>query len=340
MSVLLREREGANERIQIPSPFVDPVEEARVSYTLFHRKSDTHDSPEASRYSLVRRMYPHAARLPANSLILDLGSGRQAVEETYINYLRSRYGKRALPRSGIVTVDIADLEKDQLVGESPHVQASGHSLPFPDGTFPLEISNLALDFMPDEAKDELFRVAKPGAFVFLNLHHPNLIPPDLDLDLHILQRKMSKRIRYRGVPSLNQMRLHDLLLHKRFLRDNSMLFEDATAIQKSFEKHGFEVARVGLAQDMSEMWWEVDMRKPNPDKQRGELIAQFIANQRNKTDHSDTQKDRTLSELSKYCRGRDLTRFMARLRENPANSTSLVESLLKNMVNSEKVVKN
>ncbi len=252
------------EALSIPNPHENPREESRVSYSLYYRINEEHDSPYKSRKSLVQRLYPHALTLSYNSWILDIGSGRQAVEEEYNAYTRQQLQK-GLPvtQCRIATLDIADLNQDQLVGNGiPHVQASGDKLPFPDGIFPIVISNMAFDFMPSESKQELYRVLTPGGRVFLNLHHPSLISPDLYYLLNMQRRKIKNKMSFGKSVTIQDQLTMDGLLYRDYLRANGILYSSPEAIRNDFERYGFLVESVNLKNDTRKnKWWEVEMRK-------------------------------------------------------------------------------
>jgi len=168
----------------IPHPGYNPDGESRAFYSLYYnyhgrnRKNNIlenrEDSPDESRGSLLRRVYPFISSLPKESFVLDLGAGRQIFEREY----EETYGNK--PTCQIFTLDIASIQSDRLLAEGyPHVQATGRSLPLRDEQFDAVISNMAFDFMLPEALPELRRVAKSGASVFLNLHHPSLVKYDI-----------------------------------------------------------------------------------------------------------------------------------------------------------------
>jgi len=210
------------------------------SYANYSYKSD---SPEQSRISLLKNSRMLISELNESDCVLDLGAGKQVFERQYFN----AYGK---PSCNIVTLDIAELDKYQLlVGgheRTTHIIANGAILPFNHDVFSLIISNMALDFMPDSAKKEVYRVLKPGGHALINLHHPFLIPDNID-DL-LNNRKLKEGCRIR-------------LEFWKYLKEHGILFESSEKIRGTFTNYGFTVDKIAEVGDGRDKWWEVELNK-------------------------------------------------------------------------------
>lgn len=211
-------------------------------YSNLYRGEANSDSPEQTKTSLLERSASHILSLREDDVIIDIGSGPQIIPRQLKSY--------GHPKCRIVTVDMADIPKHKLLmrdrSNVAHVRADGSKLPFQDESFSLAVSNMALDIMPREAIPELSRVLKPGAKAFLNLHHPFLIPENLDELL--LDPKIKK----------NQKRALDFWQH---LKKNGILFNNQAEIVNSFASAGFNIVRVEEANNSSDKWWEVDLVK-------------------------------------------------------------------------------
>lgn len=247
----------------IPNPFTDPVAEARESYSRYYAIIEEPDSPPMSRRSLIERLYPHTVTLPVHKWILDIGAGRQVLEQEYDAYLDK---KGIWSHCEIITLDIANLKAAQLLGGGfPHVQASGDLLPFPDNTFPLVVSNMALDFMSPQAKKELYRVVEAGGRVFLNLHHPSLAygSDDLRREFHsLLKRAQYRKTNGRPLTDRHLLRLA-AVAHRMYMAKTNRYYSSKMHIAEDFSLAGFRVERTAFNEDNEgNKWWEVDMVKP------------------------------------------------------------------------------
>jgi len=247
--------------VDIPQPKRNPDGEAQVYYTLYYNcainnrknvlQEHIEDSPGKSRSSLIERVYPYISSLRKDSLVLDLGAGRQIFEKEY----EDKYGK---PECDIITLDIAKIPKERLLAKDyQHVLATGRALPFKNETFAALISNMAFDFMLPETLTQLHRVIKQGAWIFLNLHHPSLTDYDIDTEIARLNRQMKykKNIKPQKILQLAVYQYH------KHLRDNRLLFETEDQIRKVFGIGGFEVKGIEIKSDQNNKWWEVDLRK-------------------------------------------------------------------------------
>lgn len=250
----------------MPRPGYNPDGESYAFYTGYYNLSGRNrknkewenrdDSPDESRASLIKRIHPFINSLSPESIVLDLGAGRQIFETEYEN----NYGK---PPCRIISMDIASIPKDRLLADGyPHIQASGRQMPFPNGKFDAVISNMAFDFMLPEALPELHRVAKIGASIFLNLHHPTLLQYNIDAELSRIARKMRYQTLSRKTNNEKIRLKRAVFLHHKHLKDNRLLFETTEQIEEYFNEGGFEVKSVEIKSDPSDKWWEVDLIKP------------------------------------------------------------------------------
>lgn len=236
------------ETLQRPSPIVtaeQPSAPPRLDLfygNLFQREKS--DSPDLSRVSMARRMRNAFADLGTSDAVLSLGSGPQSVERQYL----SAFGPMPLR---MVTLDFAKIESARLLAKRKnisHIRASGESLPFPDGSFSGVTSNMALDFMKDQAIEELARVTRRGGHLMINLHHPDMVK---DCDNQFKRGEITK----------------DVYEQWKYLKDNKRLYENEEEIRQKFERFGFQAVRVSLAIDDKipwhvDKWWEVDLIKP------------------------------------------------------------------------------
>lgn len=226
---------------------------------------NTNDSPAESRKSILKR-FLEGTNLTSSSIVLDLGAGRQIVEAE----LEADKTRRFIPDFTMITLDNAEIPSDQLLiniffpertTRYPHLIADAANLPIQNNSLDAAISNMALDFMPEEAKFELFRVLKPNAPLFLNLHHPKLIPENLDQEIANIKRKIFQRSQRGGRTRSVHKRINEVLSHHKWLRENNCLFENPNQIQNAFEQVGFTVSNINLKTDKQDVWWEVDMIK-------------------------------------------------------------------------------
>jgi len=125
---------------------------------------------------------------------------------------------------------------------------------------------MALDFMPPEAMGELWRILNPGAHAFVNLHHPTIIPSDLDSQITKFNRKAMHKMVHGKELTLREVLTKLVLIHKAYLRDNNKLFQTEQQIVAAFCSYGFTVERVALGgSPIHDRWWEVDLFKPRED---------------------------------------------------------------------------
>lgn len=222
----------------------DPSRHLIDFYSKAYRKRKS-DSPKQSRASLLRRSIPHILSLAADKLMLDLGAGRQVFEKQFIQ----RYGT---PKCRVITVDFADISAKKLLMKDEknvfHIRADGSELPFANESVFLVVSNMALDLMPKKTFVELYRVLESGAHAILNLHHPFLIPDNINELLS--NPRMSKSEK-------------SVLVFWDYLKTNDVLFKNLNEIMSAFSSVGFQVQSAKQARDPgpTDKWWEVDLVK-------------------------------------------------------------------------------
>lgn len=238
------------------------MSEIKGFYDLLYQ-NDFEDSPEQSRVSIATRTYQALQLLPKDALALDVGSGIQVTQNLY----KKMFG---MPAQRLITMDFAEGEgenpeasfkKRLLAPEFEHVIANGKYMPFSDEAFSLLVSNMALDFMPVETLSEIHRILKPDAKVILNMHHPNLIPEDLNKQISKFERKMEHRRGSKRPLRRAQIMRRAVLNQMKALRDEGILYDSAEKITGTFEPLGFSIDRLEEVSDGKEIWWEVEMTK-------------------------------------------------------------------------------
>jgi len=160
----------------------------------------------------------------------------------------------------IITVDNATIPRKRLLVQGRqhkktfipppvyHINADSVHLPFAHETFQIAISNMALDFMPRETIDELYRVMQPNAHIFLNLHHPDLIYGELS----------------KFEPRFNELQpsQQETVLFWRYLVDQQMLYHSEDECLNVFQERGFQINHIRQNQEgymTNDKWWEIDM---------------------------------------------------------------------------------
>lgn len=221
-------------------------------YTDYYRVL-REDSTPVSRKSLSIRLrnYLGVSHLK-DGFLLDLGSGRQILEKEYRGI-----SKIPIPLK-VVTLDIADIDKRKLLApyrmQASHIQGNGVALPFDDKKFSVIVSNMALDFMLPQARDEVRRTLAENGRIFLNLHHPSLY--DL-IDIYGSREGLNKSA-------------EDTLEFWRFLRKKDVLYRSYNQISESFSTLGFEIIHFKLGTELRDngnlpkyvnKWWEVDLER-------------------------------------------------------------------------------
>lgn len=239
----------AVETLHTPGPIVtreQPTPAPRIDdfYTSLYQSGEKSDSPDKSRVSMARRMRVQFGELGPDDSVVSLGSGPQVIERQYLSAYRDMTWKT-------VTLDFAQIVAKKLLAKKQninHTTAKGEFLPFQNESFSGAISNMALDFMPERAFAEIYRVLKPGSPVIVNLHHPDMIPDNLE--------ELNKN------GEINP----DVYNQWKYLKENNILFSSPEQIRDKFQRYGFRVERVALSneRDLSheDKWWEVDLIKP------------------------------------------------------------------------------
>lgn len=259
-----------------PTVAAGVIDAQHAHYSLFYETNVSDTSPE-SRRSIIIRLNGAIPGMRRGGVILNLGSGRQPLEDEHIK----EFGVPGIVYSetgayvhayNFLTVDHAALDEDQLLArEAPHVshiRASGDKLDMiADASIDIAISNLALDFMPREAVAELYRVLVPGGKVFLNLSNSRLVTSDnLDDSFARLNKKMFGNKWNRRKPQKTKDVQELLMLrNRRMLRDAHWLFEDKDQIRNAFTAYGFSVTCITPFQEQDKdrsRLWEVDLQKP------------------------------------------------------------------------------
>lgn len=238
----------------------ETVKLVRDHYTSVYG-TEKEDSPDSSRTTLRRHLRSISENLSSSDYVLDLGAGRQIFEKNYTQ----AYGE---PNFNFVTLDVAHITYGKLLSRSKnqHVRASGDHLPFADESIAVVVSSMALDFMPKEVVNELFRVMEPNARALITLHHRDLVDSKLD------------SFKRRGRLGVGKARVKNFF---EYLKQNDVLFGSSEQIDTLFEESGFIVSNVQLASDLHDKWWNVDLQK----KSRALLEAEKAAKQRTTCDH-------------------------------------------------------
>lgn len=208
-------------------------------------KREKHDSPEASRISMANSII-NALHLAQSRLVLNIGSGPQSLEKQVLTG-RSQHVTNLLKTFQFVTLDLSYIETHNLLcrfkNNVSHVNADAEYLPFPNHTFGMGISNLAIDFARWSALSELSRVMIPGSPLLINFHHPQMIPEDLEnanLDEPVKE--------YWG-----------------YLRKNRQLFESTEQIEYELTAAGFFAIKTefvcALEGLTKQYWWQTSAFK-------------------------------------------------------------------------------
>ncbi|MFQ5493288.1 MAG: class I SAM-dependent methyltransferase [Candidatus Dojkabacteria bacterium] len=169
-------------------------------------------------------------------------------------------------RHDYTTLDLADIEPTRLLANRylnniytdgsktynrMHIQANALALPLPTEAFHVVYSNHAIDFATvseqtgpiTAALHEANRVLVPGGYAIFYFHHPEMIATDLS-----------------AIANTSTGR------YWKYLRDNSILFENEDQIRKHMSEAGFVDIEVvyfkeGNIPSVGDQWWEVTARK-------------------------------------------------------------------------------
>lgn len=207
------------------------------NYTNLYRSSEKHDSPDFSRLNMTHTIAELFCNSTSPKRILDIGSGRQALEKQfYITYHNQPWFKYL----SITSLDFADIAGDKLLCDKienvNHIRGNGLFLPFGDNTFDAVVSNLAIDLMPHKAFAEASRVLNPQGYAIFNFHHPSL--------LDIMPTDDSVKLAY-----------------WKYLKENKILFENFDQIVQTLSEKGLRVEDVERDNDGTDRWWVVLARK-------------------------------------------------------------------------------
>lgn len=201
--------------------------------------------PEGSNSSLLRKGQQMMETLPDGSHILDLGSGNFY----FARLLQAHYKLHHAPppHVRIISVDYARLVKPPHLKTSA-VRADGAKLPFKDSVFEAVVSNLAMDYMGENAIADLLRVLKPGAKAFINLMQEGMLPSTLSR-INLSELTIRQRDTYDAC---------------KYLADNRLLYNTAYPLQQKYESHGFKVHSLAMGDSQTkDKWWELEVQKPN-----------------------------------------------------------------------------
>ncbi|MFH1833206.1 MAG: methyltransferase domain-containing protein [Candidatus Levyibacteriota bacterium] len=236
---------GVLEKPKLPHP----THEIAAYYTGKYNSAEKSDSPELARINLIKMAFPYLLSFRQSDRVLDIGAGKQILERQLRNYFKNKAGRPL--QIPIVTLDVANIKYRKLLEKKQknihHVLARSEKLPIPDESIALVISSMALDLMPDEAIAEVFRVLKPCSHALITLHHPALIPNDLEE----LLKKQNVRASERRVYEIWD-----------YLIKNQKLSSDMNTIANRLNKYGFNIATINEARDEKDTWWEIDLIKP------------------------------------------------------------------------------
>ncbi|MEV4566189.1 class I SAM-dependent methyltransferase [Nonomuraea sp. NPDC049419] len=123
-----------------------------------------------------------AARPHSGDRVLDVGCGT--------GYLTRILSPVVAPTGHVTGLDPSPAMIDHARGRSPancsYTVGEGQRLPYPDGSFDLVVSSLAIHHMPSEARPEalrqMFRVLRPGGRLLI----AEFRPPDGHLTRHLV----------------------------------------------------------------------------------------------------------------------------------------------------------
>ena len=223
----------------------------RSEYTDYYAVNNS-DSTKSSRAFLTSELIKYANELLKTQKrvrILDLGAGIQILESELLDIEGFCDIK---DRVDIVTLDLADVEKTQLLTqEFLHIQGSGDALPFAGSTFHIVISSSAIDFMPREVFNEVNRVLVTQGRLLATFHHPSLISGAVSMLPIVLQklRAVDKKLElgpHSRKRAANQEKRHDLAMQLRDLQFMlgilpKIIFRSVVEIEAVLVEHSFAV---------------------------------------------------------------------------------------------------
>lgn len=210
-------------------------------YTDLYRR-EKHDSPEAARISMIRRIKAALFDHPQNRYVLDIASGPQSLERQ-LSKSFPPHEQTYFEGTRFVTVDYAIIAQCKLLGSRlkniTHIRCdAARSLPFKSDSFGLVVSNMGIDFLPREALGHASDVLTPGGKAIFHFHHPNMIPEDLT-------RVRNPRIK----------------AFWTYLKERNVLFKSEVEIRASLKSVNLNVTEVAAQHDRYDTWWEVVARK-------------------------------------------------------------------------------
>lgn len=220
-------------------------------YTDYYRTQSSHDSPQASRTNMARRVRAEVRQLGRPLIVLNLGAGRGDVEGALLRTNESEAHRNVLS-SHFVSIDLADIAPSRLIKphSRDHVRADSRELPFRDESFDIVMSNLSIDMLRrnqnsdyEAAMLEARRVLKLGGVALFSFHHYDLF----------------------NLISLNQR--HNDPVIKGFYNgkeEDNPYYASEAEIVDDLTRFGFSDGVAGQVEDQADHWWEATATKsPN-----------------------------------------------------------------------------
>ena len=218
-------------------------------YTQLYRNPLVNsDSPYEAQKQMARAIVDILRASESPKKILHIGAGTGQMEKEMLASYSQNSDRELLKASLFCTLDIATINVRKLASyrrtQVHHVQADGSLLPFPDESFDIVVSNMALDFMPKEAVDELARVAKGGSNFILTLHHPIMMQQILK-DISNLKTKLSNK---------QKVFLEDFFDNKMFRSKKDIAF---TLLKRGLICKQISHRKTERALQQNDHWWFV-----------------------------------------------------------------------------------
>jgi len=167
-----------NEKIQIGSP-QDAQKVAKKFYSSLYLRQSQH-SPDKSRDEIRGAIMLQLRAGHVNPMrIWDIGSGAQWLERELMARVTDAEDRKLLEDVDFITTDTADLRKGDLMGSRyknvRHIQADVAEPRFPENSFGMVVSNLALDIAPRKALRNVAAALAPGGPFAVTLNHPDTL---------------------------------------------------------------------------------------------------------------------------------------------------------------------